>query len=195
MSTRKTYNCQKCPGYCCSYPLIALTKRDVERLAKHFNLSFKVAKAKFTCERYGHKYSMRRKKDEHFGGHLPLLRYGKALLHRSTPHGRPPAAAIRATVAAITISCRSSAPRRRTRSSSPPPGISKHTYARRGRFRWPWDRWVCSPVRRGEDHQRSQQQHRIDCVRIFPLPASGASKTSMKVRTPSLVRLPYRALS
>ena len=63
-----TYNCKKCPGYCCSYPLIALTKRDVERLAKHFDLSFKVAKTKFTVERYGHKYSMRRKKDVHFGG-------------------------------------------------------------------------------------------------------------------------------
>ena len=34
------YNCKKCPGYCCSYPLIALDKRDVERLAKHFDLSF-----------------------------------------------------------------------------------------------------------------------------------------------------------
>lgn len=68
MSTRKPYNCQKCPGYCCSYPLIALTRRDVERLAKHFSLSFKAARTKFTCERYGHKYSMRRKKDEHFGG-------------------------------------------------------------------------------------------------------------------------------
>ena len=27
-------DCKKCPGYCCSYPLIALDKRDVERLAK-----------------------------------------------------------------------------------------------------------------------------------------------------------------
>ena len=27
------YNCNKCPGYCCSYPLIALEKRNVERLA------------------------------------------------------------------------------------------------------------------------------------------------------------------
>ena len=33
----RMYNCSKCPGYCCSYPLIALTKRDVERLAKHFS--------------------------------------------------------------------------------------------------------------------------------------------------------------
>jgi len=23
------YNCSNCPGYCCSYPLIALTKRDM----------------------------------------------------------------------------------------------------------------------------------------------------------------------
>ena len=62
------YNCKKCPGYCCSYPLIALSKRDVERLAKHFRLSFRKAKAKFTVERWGSKYSMRRKKDHIFGG-------------------------------------------------------------------------------------------------------------------------------
>ena len=62
------YNCKKCPGYCCSYPLIALTKRDVERLAKHFRLTFRQAKAKFTVARWGAKYSMRRKKDHIFGG-------------------------------------------------------------------------------------------------------------------------------
>ena len=27
------YNCSKCPGYCCSYPVIPLTKKDVQRLA------------------------------------------------------------------------------------------------------------------------------------------------------------------
>ena len=58
------YDCKKCPGYCCSYPLIALDKRDVERLAKHFGLSFEKAKAKFTVERWGRKYSMRRKADK-----------------------------------------------------------------------------------------------------------------------------------
>lgn len=61
------YNCSKCPGYCCSYPLIALNKRDVERLAKHFGLSFKAAKAKFTKKQEKEKYTMRRKADEHFG--------------------------------------------------------------------------------------------------------------------------------
>jgi len=49
------YDCKKCPGYCCSYPLIALDKRDVERLAKHFGLSFEKGKAKFTVERWGRK--------------------------------------------------------------------------------------------------------------------------------------------
>lgn len=61
------YNCAKCPGYCCSYPLIELTKRDIERLAEHFGLGFKAAKTKFTKEQYGAKFAMRRKKDEHFG--------------------------------------------------------------------------------------------------------------------------------
>jgi Fe-S-cluster containining protein len=61
------YNCSKCPGYCCSYPLIALTERDVERLAKHFAMSFSAAAKKFTCSRSGEKYAMRRKKDEIFG--------------------------------------------------------------------------------------------------------------------------------
>ncbi|HSZ11429.1 MAG TPA: YkgJ family cysteine cluster protein [Rhizomicrobium sp.] len=61
------YNCAKCPGYCCSYPLIQLDKRDVERLGKHFGLDFKKARVKFTIERWGYKYIMRRKKDKHFG--------------------------------------------------------------------------------------------------------------------------------
>jgi Fe-S-cluster containining protein len=61
------YNCANCPGYCCSYPVIALTKRDIERLAKHFGITFAKARKKFTVERYGAKYSMRRKADKHFG--------------------------------------------------------------------------------------------------------------------------------
>jgi uncharacterized protein len=61
------YDCKKCPGYCCSYPLIALDKRDVERLAKHHDMSFKEAKKAFTKEEHGSKYAMRRKKDEYYG--------------------------------------------------------------------------------------------------------------------------------
>ena len=61
------YNCAKCPGYCCSYPLIQLTKRDVERLAKHFGLEFEEARKKFTKVDGDEPYAMRRKADEHFG--------------------------------------------------------------------------------------------------------------------------------
>jgi uncharacterized protein len=61
------YNCAKCPGYCCSYPLIQLTKRDVERLAKHFGLGFDEARKKFTKIEVGAKYAMRRKDDVLFG--------------------------------------------------------------------------------------------------------------------------------
>ena len=61
------YNCKKCPGYCCSYPLIALDRRDVERLAKHHDLPFDEARAKFTKRAHGRKYVLRRKADPHFG--------------------------------------------------------------------------------------------------------------------------------
>lgn len=61
------YNCLNCAGYCCSYPVIALNKRDVDRLAKYFDLSPKSAQKKFTREAHGHKYVMRRKADKHYG--------------------------------------------------------------------------------------------------------------------------------
>jgi uncharacterized protein len=62
-----TYDCSKCPGYCCSYPQIGLVKADITRLAKHFKLTFEEAERKFTREAYGQKWTLRRKKDVHFG--------------------------------------------------------------------------------------------------------------------------------
>ena len=61
------YNCAKCPGYCCSYPVISVTKYDVERLAKHFGIGFRKARAKYTVPRDDEDYTMRRKADVHFG--------------------------------------------------------------------------------------------------------------------------------
>ncbi len=61
------YNCSKCPGYCCSYPVIPLTKKDVQRLADHFGLGFKDARRKFTKVDGDEPYAMRRKADEHYG--------------------------------------------------------------------------------------------------------------------------------
>jgi len=64
---RKLYDCMKCPGYCCSYPVIEVKDRDAERIAKHFNISLKEAENRHFKKAHGYKRIMRRKKDEHFG--------------------------------------------------------------------------------------------------------------------------------
>jgi uncharacterized protein len=45
---RARYACDKCPAYCCSYPLIEIGKRDIARLARHFGLSYEQAEERFT---------------------------------------------------------------------------------------------------------------------------------------------------
>jgi len=47
---QKQYSCSKCPAYCCSYPEIEVTPRDVERLAKHHGVSYREAEERFTKE-------------------------------------------------------------------------------------------------------------------------------------------------
>jgi len=63
----KKYNCLKCPGYCCSYPVIEVKDRDAKRIAKHFGIPLEEAAKKFFKSSYGYKRVMRRKADEHFG--------------------------------------------------------------------------------------------------------------------------------
>ena len=46
--TRATYDCAKCPGYCCTYSDIEITRRDIERLAKHFGLGYAQAERRYT---------------------------------------------------------------------------------------------------------------------------------------------------
>jgi hypothetical protein len=52
-SLRVLFNCLRCPAYCCSYDRIEVTKRDITRLAKHFQVSFETAKARYTKIAYG----------------------------------------------------------------------------------------------------------------------------------------------
>jgi hypothetical protein len=42
------YSCNKCPAYCCTYTDIEITKRDIERLARHFGVEFEVAEQRYT---------------------------------------------------------------------------------------------------------------------------------------------------
>lgn len=45
---RAKYSCLKCPGYCCSYPEIEVTPRDIERLARHFGIDYRLAEERLT---------------------------------------------------------------------------------------------------------------------------------------------------
>jgi Fe-S-cluster containining protein len=45
---RLRYSCAKCPAYCCSYPEIEVTPRDIERLGKRHGLGFREAEERFT---------------------------------------------------------------------------------------------------------------------------------------------------
>ena len=83
------YNCSNCPGYCCSYPVIALTKRDVERLARHHGITADKAQKSFTRAAYGYKYLMRRKKDVHYG---KICRFFDTKERRCTIYKARPAA-------------------------------------------------------------------------------------------------------
>jgi len=68
MSQKKDYDCNKCPGYCCSYPLIEVSKADIGRLAKHFDVDYETAEQRFTLYDKEEKVrGLRKQKDEFFG--------------------------------------------------------------------------------------------------------------------------------
>lgn len=60
------YDCSKCPGYCCSYDYIIVTRRDVARLAKRFELSYETAEQRFTKTIKGYGRVLRHRKDTIF---------------------------------------------------------------------------------------------------------------------------------
>jgi Fe-S-cluster containining protein len=61
------YDCLKCPGYCCSYPVIEVTERDIVRLARHFGIEPEEARKRYTHKAHGHERVLRRKPDVHYG--------------------------------------------------------------------------------------------------------------------------------
>jgi Fe-S-cluster containining protein len=82
------YDCLKCPSYCCTYPRIAVTKRDIKRLARHFGIDAEVAERRFT--KRGHtkrEKVLRHQKDEHFGSACRFLDLETRLctVHTSRP--------------------------------------------------------------------------------------------------------------
>ncbi|MFN2443490.1 MAG: YkgJ family cysteine cluster protein [Thermoanaerobaculia bacterium] len=63
---KNLYDCLQCPAYCCSYTRIDVSKRDIARIARHFDLEPDVAEKKFTKLVEGHK-ALRHQKDKIFG--------------------------------------------------------------------------------------------------------------------------------
>lgn len=45
---RNQYNCLKCPGYCCTYPLIPVSDTDLQRLAEAFSVTVETARRRYT---------------------------------------------------------------------------------------------------------------------------------------------------
>ena len=64
---RVYYDCAKCPAYCCAiYDRVQVTKRDINRLARHFNVSYEVAERRNTGL-WKDERVLRRKADPIFG--------------------------------------------------------------------------------------------------------------------------------
>ena len=60
---RVYFDCSKCPAYCCSiYERVQVTKRDLNRLAKYFNVSVETATRRYT-KIHSDERVLRRKKD------------------------------------------------------------------------------------------------------------------------------------
>ena len=62
---RVYFNCSKCPAYCCSiYERVQVTKRDLNRLARHFGVPVDAAEQRYTkIDRSTGERVLRRKKD------------------------------------------------------------------------------------------------------------------------------------
>ena len=67
------YDCSKCPAYCCSiYERVQVTKRDINRLAKHFGLDYQTAMVRHT-RTYNNERVLRRKADPVLGQSCTFL--------------------------------------------------------------------------------------------------------------------------
>lgn len=84
---RITFNCSKCPAYCCSvYERVKVTRRDITRLAKYFKVPFDEARQRYTTDFEGERV-LKRVQDEIFDATCLFL--DQATRGCSIYHGRP----------------------------------------------------------------------------------------------------------
>ncbi len=68
------YDCLNCPSYCCTYPRIPVTKRDIARLAKHLGISEAKARSEYTKPGWtARERVLRHQPDETYGSACRLL--------------------------------------------------------------------------------------------------------------------------
>ena len=68
------YDCTKCPAYCCSiYERVQVTKRDINRLARHFGVDYETALVRFTRTYNNTERVLRRKADPVLGQSCAFL--------------------------------------------------------------------------------------------------------------------------
>lgn len=82
------YDCLNCPSYCCTYPRIPITQRDIRRLAKHFDLTEEAAERRFTKKGWGKRERvLRHQKDEVYGSACRFLDLETRLctIHKARP--------------------------------------------------------------------------------------------------------------
>ena len=60
------YDCGRCPGYCCSYDYIIVTRRDLRRLGRRFGLTAEEAERRFTKQIAGYGRVLRHRQDTVF---------------------------------------------------------------------------------------------------------------------------------
>ena len=63
---KQHYDCAQCPAYCCSYDRIIVNKRDLNRLARHFDIDPETAARRFTKTVEGEQV-LRHQKDSIYG--------------------------------------------------------------------------------------------------------------------------------
>ncbi len=90
----KTYSCETCPGFCCSYDEIFLTDADLARLGEHLSTDAEGVITRFT--KYGmykgksrYPLMLKHKADKHFG---TICTFFDTDLRRCTIYDARPAA-------------------------------------------------------------------------------------------------------
>lgn len=81
------YDCDNCPSYCCSYPRIEVTPKDLRRLADHFGLTVEKARTRFTRKGEPGELVLRHQKDAVFGS---VCRFLDLETRRCTVHAVRP---------------------------------------------------------------------------------------------------------